>query len=51
MGSWLMGAVVVEYCCIALASLVVGMWFRTMITCTLDDDEELAIALARTGSM
>ena len=35
----------------ALASLVVGLWFRTMTTCTVADGGEVAIALERTGSM
>ncbi len=40
----------VEYCWIELASVAVGMWSRTIITCTLDDEEYRDEALTKAGS-
>ena len=34
-----------------MASVVVGLWPRTMMTCTVAEDGEVAIPLARTESI
>ena len=49
-GRLLIGAVMVEYCCIAFESAEVGVWLRTMMIWVVADGEEADAILARAGS-